>query len=264
MPRGLRGGKEIYWRVWGDAEPDLLMIHCALAHSGVLGGLAGALGRPAVAFDMPGHGKSAAHGFDVDLHTEATQVATDFLGETPMDIIGHSFGATIALRLALEYPDAVRRLVLIEPLLFAAIRGSPMYENHIDAFQPFIDAMRAGDAMLAAKRFTAMWGIGVAWEDLRDDQRQTLAEQILLIPEQNASIFEDNARMLAPGRLESLNVPVLMVQGALTEPVVPAVQAALAARIPNVETHIIEGTGHMAPITHPTLVADVIRPFLTG
>jgi lipase len=39
----------------------------------------------------------------------------------PVDVIGHSFGGTVALRLAVERPDLVRSLVLIEPVFVAAL-----------------------------------------------------------------------------------------------------------------------------------------------
>jgi len=263
MPKASRGGTETFWRVWGDPPPELLMIHCSLAHSGALTGLALELGRPAVAFDMPGHGKSDPHDFETDLHSEVTQVAADFLSDPPMDVIGHSFGATVALRLALEQPKAVRRLVLIEPILFAAIKGSPIYDQHVATFQPFVDAMMAGDAMYAAKLFTSMWGTGVEWEHMRADQRETLASQILLIPEQNDLVFEDNAGLLTAGRLEEMQIPTLLVQGEQTAPIVGAVQAALAARISNADAITIEGVGHMAPITHPAKMAGVIKRFLS-
>ena len=51
-----------------------------------------------------------------DFHTIGTDIAKTFM-DRPMDLVGHSYGGTIALRLALEVPELVRSLVLIEPVL---------------------------------------------------------------------------------------------------------------------------------------------------
>lgn len=51
------------------------------------------------------------------------RIARAALG-APVDVIGHSFGATVALRLALERPELVRSLVLVEPVLFAAAKAA--------------------------------------------------------------------------------------------------------------------------------------------
>jgi pimeloyl-ACP methyl ester carboxylesterase len=75
-----------------------------------------------VFFDLPGHGRSAPWA-GTDYHSDATAVAAALL-HGPTHIIGHSFGATVALRLAVERPDLVSRVTLIEPVMFAAAGGA--------------------------------------------------------------------------------------------------------------------------------------------
>jgi pimeloyl-ACP methyl ester carboxylesterase len=78
-----------------------------------------------IAFDLPGHGRSADWDGASDYHHLSTQIAASFLTE-PVDLIGHSFGATVALRLAVEQPQKLRSLILIEPVFFAvAAQDSP-------------------------------------------------------------------------------------------------------------------------------------------
>ncbi len=198
----------------------------------------------------------------LDYQVQCLQVAEDFVADGPMDVIGHSFGATVALRLALERPEAVRRLVLIEPVLFAAARGTPEFDRHTAIFDPFIAAIEVGDRMLAAERFTTIWGTGVAWDRMRDDQRQALAEQIMIIPAQNGALFDDNAGVLHPGRLEALEIPVLLLEGAASPPIVASILDVLQDRLPDTTRRCIEGAGHMLPITQPQEAADLIEPFL--
>jgi lipase len=57
-------------------------------------------------------------------------------------------------------------------------------------------------------------------------------------------------------------VPVLLVEGADSPPVIDAVQAALAARLPQAARMIVPGAGHMVPITHPDLVARAVQAHL--
>ena len=263
MPTALRGGTETFWRVWGDGAPRLLMLHCTLAHSGAWAGLAERLGRAALAFDMPGHGKSGPPDPGRDYQTQCLDVAADFLTGGAMDLIGHSFGATVALRLAAERPDLVRRLVLIEPVFFAAAKGTAIYDAHRADLRPFIDALDAGAPERAARIFTGMWGAGVAWEDMRAAQRQALSAQIHIIPAQDAALFQDNARLLAPGRLEGVRAPVLLIEGGASPAIIGAIACALAKRLPDAQRHIVASASHMLPITHPDAVAALARPFLS-
>jgi len=43
-----------------------------------------------------------------------------------------------------------------------------------------------------------------------------------------------------------------------------AIINALAKRLPNVETAIIDGAGHMAPMTHPQQTADLISAWMSA
>ena len=263
MPTAIRGGTETYWRTWGEGAPRVLMLHCSLAHSGAWDGLAQRLGCPCLAFDAPGHGRSGPRDPGQDYQDQCLRVAGDFVADGPMDIVGHSFGATVALRLAIERPEAVRRLVLIEPVLFAAAKGTAAYDRHVLAIQPFVAAIRAGDTPLAAQRFTDIWGTGVSWADMRAAQRQALTDQIHVIPAQNDALFEDNAGLLAPGRLDAVQVPVLLLEGAASPDIIAAILDVLQDRLPQTTRRSIRGAGHMLPITHPGAVAAAIGPFLT-
>jgi pimeloyl-ACP methyl ester carboxylesterase len=170
----------------------------------------------------------------------------------------------VALRLALERPATVGRLVLIEPVLMAAARVRPDYQALLSIYATFEAALAAGDPMLAARRFTEVWGTGVAWLQMREDQRRSMAGRIGVIPAQNGALFDDSAGLLNPGRLEALDKPVLLMEGAQSPEVVAAVLDTLQDRLPNATRRCIEGAGHMLPITHPGDVAEIVKPFLTA
>ncbi|MDZ4065588.1 MAG: alpha/beta hydrolase, partial [Tabrizicola sp.] len=65
----------------------------------------------------------------------------------------------------------------------------------------------------AASVFHAAWGTGEPFADLPDRQRGYILGRIHHIAAQNPVLLDDAAGLLAPGRLEALRVPVLMVEG---------------------------------------------------
>lgn len=206
--------------------------------------------------DLPGHGKSANWDGTRDVHDATTAACAPLLGPST-DLVGHSFGATVALRLALDHPGRIRSLTLVEPVLFSAARASAravLAETQKQA-APHIEAFRCGDTETAARLFNRIWGDGTSWKDFPRPARTYMADRIHLVDAQNAAVFEDLPGMLDPGRLEALSVPSLLIEGTCSPAVIGAINDALEHRLPNVLRVIIEGAGHMAPMTHPNAVA---------
>ena len=79
-----------------------------------------------------------------------------------MYLVDHSYGGTIALRLALEVPQLVRSSILIEPVLVnLACKDDPAFKNSQDLdHKKSNDALSAGDFERAASAFAANWGDG--------------------------------------------------------------------------------------------------------
>ena len=65
-------------------------------------------------YDLRGHGRSARMPSGYDTHTLATDLDALTRDLPPFDLVGHSWGALVALRFALEHPERVRRLVVVE------------------------------------------------------------------------------------------------------------------------------------------------------
>lgn len=258
------GGHATAWRHWGQGARQVLALHCSLAHAGAWSRLAAALpGVTLTAPDLPGHGRSADWTGARDLHETATGVAialAERIG-APLDLIGHSFGATIALRVALERPDLLRSLVLIEPVLFSAVRqtAGPEFTDFAAGYAA-VNAVIGQDPAQAAALFHGVWGHG-RFADLPAAQRDYMTRRMGLVAGQNPVLLEDLPGLTAPGRLESLALPVLLLEGAESPPVIGAIQQVLAARLPHARRQIISGAAHMLPITHAAKVAAQVAAF---
>ena len=263
----VKGGFPVFVRSFGSGPQPALLLHCALAHSKIWTPLASRLSTALsmVAPDMPGHGRSAPWDRRSDLHDQVTAIAKDCLAEGA-HVIGHSFGATVALRLAMEEPDKVHSLTLIEPVLFAAARESDphVFDTYIESSQSFGAALANDKWSDAAADFIRIWGDGRPWDSLSDTERTSFAAQMPFIRETEPCLVEDANGLLAPGRLEGIRCPTRLIRGANTEPVIAAIHTTLQRRIPDAMDTVIDGAGHMVPITHPDAVASCIGDLING
>lgn len=245
--------------VWSetDGQGDARMfVHCSLGRGKVLRPLADQL-PPArnIFFDMPGHGRSAPWSGGA-YQSDIVDIMAALL-EGPTHIIGHSFGATAALRLAVDRPDLVSRVTLIEPVMFAAARGTPAHDRHKTAMAPFVTAWQKGDRMAATQTFFAMWGGGEQWGEISARRQQLMVDQIHLIPAAAPAIEDDIHDIL--GCLGHVTCPVDLIEGSHSQPVMPAILDGLAAALPQSHRTVIKGAGHMVAITHPEQIALAVE-----
>ena len=249
---------------------QVLALHPSLAHGGAFAPLAAQLPDVAItAPDMMGHGRGAAWDGHSDLHSACTRDAiaqAESLmrgGGGPIDIIGHSFGATVALRVALERPELLRSMVLIEPVLFAAARadGAPEYRAYAADHLLFETLMETGDLDGAAAAFQTHWGDGRAFDSLPAATRAYIRHRLPLVAAHTGALVGDSGGLMGYLRLESCPIPALLLRGANSPPVVAAIDRALGARLPHVRQNIVAGAAHMLPLTHPTATAAAILGF---
>lgn len=206
------------------------------------------------AFDLPSHGRSGAWrpAEGEDYHTTVTRMAEGLLGEGPVDLIGHSIGATVALRLAVAAPGRVRSLTLIEPVLFAASRSGHSLDDELAALAA------AGRIEAAARLFLGIWGAPGGFEALPRSLQQAAVELMPLVLETDAALSADVHGILRPGGLEAVRAPSLLIAGADSPAVVGEIFDTLAARLPDARRATVPGAGHMAPVTHPAEVSALV------
>lgn len=92
-----------------------------------------AAAAPVIAIDMPGHGASSKDVGDASITALANSVieALDALGVRKAHLVGHSMGAAVALRLALDEPQRVSTLTLIAPV---GLPGTRLSEDFLTGF----------------------------------------------------------------------------------------------------------------------------------
>ncbi|WP_298858098.1 alpha/beta hydrolase [uncultured Sulfitobacter sp.] len=251
--------------LYEGAARRALAIHCTLGHVGAWRGLAAALkdDLSLLAFDLPSHGKSGVWDRKGNVHDVATDMARALITE-PMDLMGHSFGATVALRIAVESPELVRSLTMIEPVYFAAaIQDDPeLLVAHQRASEPLNAAFASGDEREAARVFNRDWGDGTPWETLPERMQDHMARLVHYVPASGAFLHHDSAGLLEPGRMARAAMPTVMIEGDQSPPMSAKVAISLEKRLPDAERVIINGAGHMLPVTHPDAVAAPVRALL--
>ncbi|SEN04381.1 Pimeloyl-ACP methyl ester carboxylesterase [Loktanella fryxellensis] len=237
--------------------PDLtaLMLHCTLARLETLLPLARALPGDAVLMDLLGHGASQDWDAGLGDYQTANASAAADLCEGPLHVIGHSFGATVALRMALDFPGTVSRLTLIEPVYFALATDPAAQADHVARFAPIHAAYDAGDAVTAARLFQADWG-GGGWDRIPERTRDAIVQRMPLVMAGVPSIQDDVHGVAA--RLGQIHVPVTLIRGEGALPIIPAIQAAICAALPQARDHVVPGAGHMVALTHVPQVAAII------
>jgi lipase len=267
MPRRVLAGCDSHLTEFGNGARRALLLHCSLGHSGAYAKLGAATGGELTitSFDQPGHGRSADWTGEGDFQDQVTAMALELM-DAPMDLIGHSFGGGVALRIAIERPELVRTLTLCEPAMMSiALRRDPSLRHVLDRdLQGINAAFDAGAFEEAARLFTQRYGDGRPWESLSEENRAALTSRIHLIRAGGRAVNEDYYGLLEPGRLERAAMPVLVVDGGLGGPMMDGVCEGLLERLPNAQRVRIPGAGHMVPITRPGAVAREILQLLRG
>ena len=149
MPIVTIGGRATHVQELGSG-PTVIMIHGLL-----IGSLASwyltaaprlAQTHRVRAYDLRGHGRSAraATGYDTrTLANDLGELAADL--DAPFDLVGHSWGGLVALRYAIDHPERVRRLAIVEAPLppSSALQMSSFLANDEQLPARLIDALPA-------------------------------------------------------------------------------------------------------------------------
>jgi pimeloyl-ACP methyl ester carboxylesterase len=213
-------------------------------------------------YDLRGHG-------DTDMtpsgYTSADMVADliglmDQLGIAPADLVGHSFGGTVALHATALHPERVNRLTISDSRIRAL---QPPQRLKDWAYWPTWKAQlqQAGITLDEESE------LDFAVLDLLTRQRPSLLQldrkrelkwKELLASTTAMTDLRDPAGLTAD-LIRSISTPVQAVYGELS-PCLPSLEA-LREILPSVKSVVAPGLGHFFPITKPALFVDYIKSF---
>lgn len=248
-------GMEMYYEIHGSGGTPLLLLHGGLFNidlqfGEVLPGLAQT--RQVIAADFQAHGRTG----DIDRALTAADLASDVvglldhLGIGQIDVFGFSVGGAVALHLAIEHPQLLRKLIVssvsfhpdgdrpenadaVGALTVDMIAGTPMEQDYLakspnpDKLQDLLDKLGTFD-----EGFTG-------WSDAQI--REIAAPTLITIGDCDAVTLEHAVRFL---QLRGGDVNGDFVG-------VPASQLA-----------VFPGTTHFFGMARTTLVIDVVTTFL--
>jgi non-heme chloroperoxidase len=184
--------------------------------------------------------------------------------ETPVHLVGSSYGAYVAAVVERDHPEVVRAAVLGEPPILSLLADDPRslksYRASESRFAELVLArLRDGDDDAAAAGFIDfIMGAG-AFDRLPPGARQmilqnskTLAAE-LPTPERDHFTTEDAGK---------ISPPTLLVRGQRSPPMFQAVTSILAKSMPNATVSTIRGSSHTPYVTDSAVYNKIVLRFL--
>ncbi len=147
-------GLKYYYQIHGVGEP-LLLLHGGLGQIEMFGPVIPMLAknRQVIGVDLHGHGRTSLGDRKINLTDIGNDLAAILtqLGYKQVDVLGYSMGGGVALRLAIQHPEKVRRLVIasapyakagfypemlpqqesVSSAMAEAMKETPMYKSYV-------------------------------------------------------------------------------------------------------------------------------------
>jgi pimeloyl-ACP methyl ester carboxylesterase len=231
-------GRRIRYRVTGTG-PQLVLVHGLAASLRWWAPIVPALSARHTVYlvNLPGFGTLFRHGRALSV-AEAAGWLRSWLTElslAPVDLAGHSMGGAIALRLAIDDPQLVNRLVLVDAAVFPSVSRLVGYAvpllHELRTLRPGFLPLLLADALRAGPR----------------------------------SLFHaagDLVHLHVDAELSTLDRPTLLVWGEHDALVPLAIGRRLLAALPNARLELVPGVGHVPMDRAPDVVTRAILTFL--
>lgn len=253
---------------FGDGPPRVVFLHGGGQNAHTWDTVIVGLGEPALAIDLPGHGRSAWRDdgdYGPKLNAVAIEPVVRELAPDAELLVGMSLGGLTALRLAVAAPDLVRRLALVDVTPSAPARHTEM-----------TDAQKGTVALVQGERtfpsFDAMLDLTVAAAPHRD--RESLRRGVF----HNAKRLDDGTWTWRYDSFRTgdgferlwddvprLTTPTTLVRGANSAFVNDEDAAEFASTAPGFQrVHMVENSGHSVQSDQPRVLIDILRGVISA
>jgi len=183
---------------------------------------------------------------------------------TPVHMVGHSFGGSVALKAASLLGPRVASLILLEPNPFYLLKQggrtqafleSRALRDHVKCFGSL------GRWPVVAERFADYWLGDGSWSAMPEKRRIAFADSLPPNFHEWDAVMEEEATI---EEWKSMTARTLVVSDAATRLPIRKIVDIFAGACPHWSFHTVPEGGHMAPLTRPDLVNPIVRRFLDG
>lgn len=210
-----------------------------------------------IRYDLRGFGQSP-HPQKLYSHAEDLRLLMDGLGVESCDLLGVSWGGSVALHFTLEHPTRVKRLVLESP----SIRGWDWSDNW-RARAKEIESIAQSQGVEAAR---AQWLRQPMFDTLRShpQEYEAYATSVCQYSGRHWLADDPHAPPNQPDveRLQALDTPTLLITGGQDVADIRLIADAIAAIAPKVTRIDVPDAGHLVHLERPALFVSTVEAFL--
>lgn len=247
--------------------PTVILLHSSASSARQWEALAATLApRFAVhAVDLHGHGaRPAWRGSAAPTLADEAALALPLLEAAGGGhVVGHSYGAAVALKLAAMEPRLVQSVVAYEPVLFRFLIDDPTLHPAAVDILGVAGAVRRslarGALRDAAERFVDFWSGADAFAAMPTPAQDAIASRMPAVRAHFEALFREPLTLAG---LRRLSLPMLFLRGDRTVNAMRCLMDVLREGLPRAAHESFADLAHMGPVTHAARVNRRIAQFL--